>query len=110
MSGILYQLSKLEKDNILYSPNKGVEKWLEGSLPQNISIFKYDHTVSYKLLGFAMNFYFLKLPEIAILAFFWSLKLCLRSMRGTKSACLPSMCGASSALLQTKLIKYGRGP
>ena len=39
---------------------------------------------------------------MAILAIFWSLKLCVRSMCGAKSAWLPSMCRAKTAnLLRT---------
>ena len=43
--------------------------------------------------------HFEQLAEMATLAIFWSLKLCLRYMCKAKSAWLPSLCQAKSALL-----------
>ena len=46
------------------------------------------------------------MAENAIWAIFWSLKLCLRSMCGTKSAWLRSMCAAKSAMLPSMCTQF----
>ena len=56
-----------------------------------------DHINSLNIGG--LNKLFDKFGRNCHLSYFLVLKLCLRSMRGAKSAWLPSMCRAKSALL-----------